>query len=186
MRFLLSLLSIACWLLATFLVFVLFIGIRETSGYPDAPQRVTLEAAIAMSQSASTPWVWLTDVVADCKRVVPVFEPAGADDRARNVTLAVMRDARGTEVLIEALGRRTCEEIGSEDLFGLLRPLRDAERRAHRKAGLVLEKGTTDWDLCGYCGPSNSKGGLVVVAIAIIASVFLALKLRRWQRQRES
>ena len=165
-RFIYTTLSIICLLLTLFLMLVFSMGRQEIKDYPDAPRRMTLQEAVEMFQAKQvTPWVWLTDVEPDCERMARGTRSSNDEE----VTLFIARDAsRGRQVVIEASGHRSCNQIRPDDLYGVLRRVRDTDYTKYHKRGLVLaDNAAPQWALCGECGPSHSKNGLILAGIII-------------------
>jgi hypothetical protein len=166
-RFFYTTLSIIGLLVTLFMMLVFAVGRDEIKKFPDAPRRVTLDEAVTMLQSKQvTPWVWLTDVEPDCERMAYGTRSSDGED----LTLFIAHDpARTHQVVIEALGRRACNQIRSDDLYGVLRPMKAGDHKSLHKRGLVFaDAEAPQWSLCAHCGPSYSKNGMIVVVVMIL------------------
>ncbi len=173
-RFIYISLSLICLLLTLFLMLVFSIGRQEIKAYPDAPRRVTLQEAAEMLEAKQvTPWVWLTDVAPDCDRMARGTRSSNDE----GATLFIARDAsQARQVVIEAAGHRACNQIRPDDLYGVLRQVRDGDVAKYRKRGLAFADGAAPrWALCGECGPSHSKNGLIVSGVVIVVCGWLAI-----------
>ena len=139
---------------------------RDYRSFQDAPRTISIRAAVDASTS-SRQWVSLSDGAWRCDELlshVPggaAFVPATADD--------------GSIVVARFDHSIDCPSVTHAPMIGVLETM-DADRaRDLRSAGLDLPAGARlrTFDVCAFCGRSNSRLGVVVCAFFVLVGIFL-------------
>jgi hypothetical protein len=138
--------------------------------FGDAPQRATLQEAIERTKGGVEPWVWLTDLIPDCTRLRFDREPGTRRSPGRHLTQVVMQGGSGGhEVLVEAVGQRKCDEINSNDLYGVLLPMGDWRRDYLRaETHFIAANGEPNWTPCRFCGPESARTFMWVAGVGAV------------------
>jgi hypothetical protein len=143
--------------------------IRELRRYPLVPRITTLEDV------RPDEWVHLKSVTLDCSSLVQI----GRHD------YVLGRSAGGREVVVMFGYRVDCGEPAAQRLRGVIEPLTSQLANAIKYTRLRVRADDAA-QLCTYCGPTNDRVGVVVVAVGAAAGVVLIGRGVRLRRSRPS
>ena len=139
---------------------------RDYRSFEDAPRRISMHAAVDAS-TTSRRWVSLSDGAWRCDELlthVPggaAFVPASIDD--------------GSIVVARFDHSIDCESVTRAPMTGVLETMDASRARDLRSAGLDLPAGARlrTFDVCAFCGRSNSGLGVVICAFFVLVGAFL-------------
>ena len=152
--------------------FLGFSSWQEMQTMPQEPLRLSLVEAIAAVEAAGEDrWVTI-----ECRRLgLRQHRPDPDSSRAR----ALFSDEAGTVLGVATVSRSrgrdvTCSDLGPTEVTGVLRPLSQGEYDRLDDTGFDLARygnATQQIALCTYCGPGNSKVGVILSAVMVAARI---------------
>lgn len=156
------------WCLALSFAYLLFFEVLpEYRSFPDQPLPMTASEAAQAAESGQEVWVSLTDLQWNC------------DPAAKRSDLVFLNFPGGRRVVVSLPRKGACRDL-PEPPTGVLHPA-NPRRRSHLERNRGLKLSAEDeplMELCTYCGPENSRLGLLILPILILFGLFLGPLVR--------
>jgi hypothetical protein len=151
------------WCFALFCSYFLFFTVLpEYWSFPDHPSAMTADEAARAAESGRQVWVSLTDLQWNC------------DPAAKRSDLMFVNFPGGRRVVVSLPRKGVCWDL-PEPPTGVLHPA-SPRRRSHLERNRGLKISAEDEPLlefCTYCGPENSRLGLLILPFLILFGLFL-------------